>query len=290
MSHRVVARMSRRVIPAVAVLVGAAAATLVVASPAAAAITSRIIVAATTPTDLEDHKFISVSCPTGTVAVGGDAVIVGGDGIPHLNYSWPTPTSNGWGASATEFPGGASAWRLTAHAICVTGVTGRERALRSFPVPANVHSGTESVSCPTGKKAIGWGGGVSGYGQFILSEVHLSADMTTVTLRWARVISAGNEGVQGGGEVIAICIDPVPGMERVQAVSASDSTASKAVIVNCPYGKKLYGTHGGSVNGGRSVKLESIIAGTGNAVVFAREMVYGTPDSWRVYVTGVCAP
>ena len=302
MSRRrsVIRRLSRTLLAAGAVLVGAAAATLVVASPAAADITSRTLVYASTPTNLDDRKQISVTCPTGTVAVGGDAIIVGGNGIPHLTYNSQLPVSNGWNAIAEEHPGyrdgvytEATEWRLTVHAICVTGVTGRERALYAFLMPAYNNSMWVGVSCPAGKKVIGWGGGISGgpdvRGQFILTAADVSTDLTYVAMQITRAISPGNEALSVGGELWAVCVDPVPGMQYVRANSGSDSE-DKAVYLRCPAGTRLFGVNGGSFNGARTVKLEMVIASTSSATVLAREMVYGTSVNWQAFATGVCAP
>jgi hypothetical protein len=288
--------VSRRFLAVIAGLVSAAAATLVAAAPAAADITSRTIVGATTTTNGDDRKHITVTCPTGTVAVGGDAVIVGGNGIPHLINNSQLPVSNGWVAIAEEHPGHGDAglWRLTVHAICVTGVTGRERALTAFSMPANVHSKWVGVSCPAGKRVIGWGGGISGgtgpgLGQFILTAADVSTDLTYVAMHVTRAISPGNEGLTAGGEVWAVCVDPVPGMQWVRANSATDSS-DKALLLQCPAGKRLFGINGGSFNGARSVKIESVVAGNTNALIIVKEMPYGTSADWRAFATAVCAP
>jgi hypothetical protein len=149
-------------------------ATLVTASPAAAAITGRTIVSATTPTNLEATKQIFAGCPSGMVALGGGAVIVGGNGVVHLTADVPTVV-NGHTAKAVAYPGfrdgvwvDAIPWRLTAHVICATGVTGREVVVGYDAIGEYETAGSVTVPCPAGKKVIGMGGWVGG--QFILSS------------------------------------------------------------------------------------------------------------------------
>ncbi len=289
MSHRfVVARTSRRVFAGVVVLVGAAAATLFVAAPAAADPTGRIMVSVSSPTNLDDRKQVYAGCPAGMAALGGGAVIVGGDGIPHLTANVPTPVSNGHTAVAEEHGSATTAWRLTAHVICAYGVTGREVVLNGETIPAGAGTGAVYLDCPAGKQVIAMGGYVSP--GFILSSVSVAANLASVTQTWGRPIDV-SDSVTAWAEPWAVCVDPVPGLQRVSLASASNSNEVKAPLVTCPAGTELFDVGGGVYTGSRRhVKNESFVPATTNAAVIVKEMPYGNTGNWQAFAQAICAP
>jgi hypothetical protein len=69
-----------------------------------------------------------------------------------------------------------------------------------------------------------------------------------VTARWGRPTTL-NERLTSGVEAWAVCVDPVQGLESVSVGTGSNSDNAKALIVTCPFGKKLYDV-GGGMSGG----------------------------------------
>ncbi len=293
---RSTSKAPRILIASVTVLVSATATTLVMASPAAAAITGRIVVSASTTTNLDAVKQVTAVCPGDMVALGGGASITGGNGVVHLTASVPTPVSDGHTAKAVAYPGyrngewvEAGAWRLTARVICAYGVTGRQVVYSSDTIGAYEMEGSLSVSCPAGKSVIGMGGAVGG--QFILSTVYAWGPLSGVTVRWGRPDLMGAL-YTGFLEAWAVCVNPVAGLELVSNSSAENSDSSKAVLVTCPSGKKLYDVGGGVTYSSprRHVSVNSFSPGTTNGLVWTNEIVSGTTDNWAMLAQGICAP
>jgi hypothetical protein len=276
----------------VAALVGAAT-TTVIASPAAAAITGRTQVWASTPNNLDSYKSAHAVCPTGMSGLGGGAFVVGGNDVVHITANGPMMVSQGHVAVAQAHPGyrdgvyvEATAWRLYAYAICAYGVTGREVVLAGGAITAGENAGARTLSCPAGKRVVGMGGYVAGP-NFMLTSLDVAPDLTWVDMTWGR--AADTVGGTSWAEVTAVCVDPIPGLQRVQTVSASSSN-HKSVNVGCPSGKQLY-DFGGGLNTGshRYVAIDALLPSSTGGIAHVREMVYGYSSSWKAEATAICA-
>ena len=88
----------------------------------------------------------------------------------------------------------------------------------------------------------------------------------------------------------AICADPLPGLQRVAATSASTS-AAKSVTATCPTGKRLVGLGGDRVGGAGQVVITTMRPEPGltKATVLAREAQGGYEANWTVSAYAICA-
>src|SRR3954453_7629783 len=69
-------------------------------------------------------KFVTASCPTGTVATGGSAVV---GGAPDARIDTAVPNSSGYTVVATAPRGGVTGtWTLVVTAVCVAPPPGLE--------------------------------------------------------------------------------------------------------------------------------------------------------------------
>jgi hypothetical protein len=111
-------------------------------------------------------------------------------------------------------------------------------------------------------------------------------------------------GVETGGgttnswvlDAWAICgtAASIPGLQRVSATSAVDSSAAKSIFVLCPAGTKLTGG-GGQIRAAPSEWPKIVLEGIALAASLDRVGVYGaetgggTSSSWGVVAYALCA-
>lgn len=89
----------------------------------------------------------------------------------------------------------------------------------------------------------------------------------------------------------AICINPVPGQQRVSATSAWDSN-DKALTVNCPAGTRVHGTGGGITGALGQAHLDALLptgGAPGGTHINAREDANGFGNTWMISAYAVCA-
>jgi hypothetical protein len=147
-----------------------------------------------------------------------------------------------------------------------------------------------SVSCPAGKRALSPGVflDLGGTNQVILDDLRPSADLTSVTAQ-------GLEDETGTTanwflSTSAKCAVPPPGLQRVSATSALNSS-NKSVTVNCPAGKRVLGV-GADINAGNGQVLFDDIrpnAALTAVTVQALEDETGQSGPWSVTAYAVCA-
>ncbi|WP_191841612.1 hypothetical protein [Catellatospora chokoriensis] len=286
--------MSRRL---AVVAVVALAAALVPAVPAAA-VSGRVVVSATTPTNLA-FKIAEAACPTGTLLLGGGGRVIGGNGVVQLNHSGPRSDGRAWSAIAYEhaaYRDGvlivATPWAVQSWAICGTGVTGHSIVHTEFTTLAGQTTGTAKAYCPKGRKAIGLGGSVH-KSPYILDDLVVDADLGMVTVQWnrAREAAPGDYAdVTGYGDVWAICVAPVPGQQRAYA-SSPFSTSDKAVVAYCPPGTTVHGVGGALAGADNGAKIEAMMPWTTSDTVSvsARQMAYGMSTPWQATALAICA-
>lgn len=81
----------------------------------------------------------------------------------------------------------------------------------------------------------------------------------------------------------------VPGLQRVNAVSASNSEAMKIVVVNCPAGKSVVGT-GFTIDGPPGqIAVNRVVPLATSVSVRAMEINGGTKANWWLRAFAVCA-
>jgi hypothetical protein len=174
-------------------------------------------------------------------------------------------------------------WGANAQAAIV----GLERVSPSTPVDSSNKGIT--ATCPAGKRLVGTGADVTpGSGHVLIDDIRPSADLQGLTVNAVEdeTGSAANWYVH----TLAICAYAPPGLVRVSATSATNSS-NKSLPVNCPSGKRLLsiGAEINSPNG--QVLLEDLtpIAGLASATVKAIEDQNGNPASWSLTSYAICA-
>jgi hypothetical protein len=147
---------------------------------------------------------------------------------------------------------------------------------------------TVTATCPAGKRLVGTGAEITGgLGEVVIDDLRPNPGLTanTVTAYEADPLAA-NWRVTA----YAICANPLPGLERRTASSASNSVDPKAATATCPSGKRLTGL-GGEITGGLGeVVLDDLRPNAGltaSTVTAYEEDPLAT--SWRVTAYAICA-
>jgi hypothetical protein len=148
-------------------------------------------------------------------------------------------------------------------ALTVTVVAGAAGALAGPAAPAAasvpgienlVHSTlatssdkTATITCPDGKKVIDAGGYIQGGGgKVIMDDVFPDPNLNFVNVTGLETDSYG-----GSWSAVAsvTCADPPPGLEWIEAQTASNSSTTKTLTVACSPGKTVLG-NGYTITGG----------------------------------------
>jgi hypothetical protein len=247
------------------------------------------LVSTTGHLDSESSKRVSTECGfdgsrltgVGGEIVGGLGQVVTADLAPQFGDL----------RSATVFGledenGITSGWRLIAYAICASPPPGLERVVAASPI--NSQNKSVTVSCSPGKRVLGAGGDINGSGgQVLLDDILPDPALTKVT---AQAVEDEN-GTTAGWDIRAnaLCSDPVPGLQRIAATSALDSS-DKGVSAACPAGKQLLGT-GGQINAGNGqVVLNGIRpnAALTSVRVEGLEDENGVMSPWSLTAYAIC--
>ena len=248
--------------------------------------------------DSTAQKVVTAPCPTGTVALGGSAV-VGGTTRVRVNTEAPDP--GGYTVLAREPRGGvAESWSVVVTASCapVGSLPGLEyRRVDSAYDSATTHGAT--AACTPGRKLIGLGGLVdsAGVGQdrLVLTAVRPSTDLTSV-----RVTGSEDEGGYAGSwrvSAVAVCVSPVVGQVLATGTSAVDSVGSKHSVAVCPAGTRIHAGGFDVGSGAGQVNLTTSYLDPDTSVdptrqgfgAHGREDDTGYAGQWRVASFAVCA-
>jgi hypothetical protein len=236
--------------------------------------------------------FAEATCPSGTQVTGGGARA--SDGTLHLVAATPGAGSDrAWQAGGLG--NGGSTTSMTAYGICASGMTGYE-TVRAEHLPAvGSFMAAATAMCPSGKRVIGAGGSNAGQPGYVVDGIWISPDLTSVQVRTLRSPGASPDTAPYA-LAIAICIDPVPGQQRVMAATQNSTGTVKSVSVSCPSGTRLHGMGGMLGGGAGQVGLQAVNAtrtftnSLAGASVTARVLAGNTyGGAWRVEVYGVCA-
>jgi hypothetical protein len=237
-----------------------------------------------------DPKNANTTCETpGQQVTGLGGVVLNGNSEVLMERFRPDPPNNANVAAFEDDGGFSGLWQLSSNAVCSTPLPGQEIVANATAEVAGA-SKIISVSCPSGKRVVGAAGEIfNGLGQVLLDDVRPSADLTTVTVT-AGVDETGTTRTWSL-TARAICADPLPGLERVSASSALDSTTPKAAGAACPAGKTLLSaaydlnTLNGQVLLG-SLSPTSLLT---EAVASGIEDATGNAAAWSVTAYGICA-
>jgi hypothetical protein len=159
-----------------------------------------------------------------------------------------------------------------------------------------VHSGapagsaaTAVATCPAGKKVIGAGGRSAGKPDWVMDTMDVAGNLSSVYVETMTTEFA--TGIAPVAVAYAICINPVPGQQRVGAATAFDSN-DKTLTVSCPAGTRVHGTGGGITGALGQAYLDALLpsgGAPGGTHINAREDANGFARNWMVNAYAVCA-
>lgn len=234
-----------------------------------------------------------VTCPRGTVAVGGGAVLVGDSAGVHLDLLRPAPDGSLFeaGASATADRRGRGEWGLVVYGICVPPPSG---LVYVPPVPSDSYDSplrTALATCPAGKKLLGFGGraAVEPSRNVALHAMLPSVQLDRVVVQsWAL---EGGETDDWTAEAYAVCADPVPGAAMVVTTAGPDSTGAKVAGALCPAGQQVHAVGGAIFNAAGQAWFPGLYpsADLHSATALALEDQTGYVGSWFLNAYAICA-
>jgi hypothetical protein len=238
------------------------------------------------------NKSFTASCPAGKrlVGVGADIGHGGGAGQVVMRAITPNAALTAMTVSAVEDENGTTAtWSLGGSALCAPPVPGLERIVAQSAT--NSTNKAVTATCPAGKRVLGAGGDIVGApGQVEMDDIVPTAGLTSV-----RVFGIEDQnGASASWRVTAyaICANPVAGLQRVVATSATNSTDGKAATATCPAGKQVTGVGGDIVGGAGQVVMDDFIPFPNPATsvqVVGNERPPGTTANWSVTAYAICA-
>jgi hypothetical protein len=282
---------------ALVALVAGAAVPAAIVWPASAVSGLTYVRAGSPDTGTEPFKFAQAFCPTNTHVLGGGVEITDGANLVHVSSMLPIAgdgARDSFYATAmldSQVPPTRS-WRMSAWAICASGVSGWE-IVQSF-VAAEPGATFLSVTalCPAGKKVVGAGGRISGGQRFVVDSVDPFGDLSGVSVEGAGDERAPDPALSWGVGAYAVCVNPPAGLRLVSATTGF-SPDNKTKSVTCPSGTKLHGTGGGLTGAFGQAHVYRLAphssARTVRADIDARQDFNGSSNSWQAYVYAICA-
>jgi hypothetical protein len=148
----------------------------------------------------------TVNCPSGTRVIGAGGTILDGEGRVKIDEIAPSAALDQVTVTASEDQDGTSeSWSVRAYAVCSLAPSGLVRVTAVTP---NGWDGTSVIArCPSGKRLLGLGGGVSATDLHALRVYGLipSSSLTSATTR--AITKGSTAGVTGEVRSYAICAD-----------------------------------------------------------------------------------
>ena len=265
-------------------------ATLSVAQPALAVPGLVAVTVTSAETGSEPFKGVAAYCPAGTKILGGGADVMGGGHSVRIAGINPAPilvNPNAlWATAHEDLLGYGGSWSLRAWAICAPAPAGWEIVLADHAEPAGSPFSIATAQCPAGKKVIGAGGRSTGKVNVFLTSVDIAADLSSVS-----VDVTGIDGASPTAYAYAICVNPLPGQQRVALYTRFAST-DRTMSLSCPGGTKVHGVGGGLTAPAGQAYLDELGpsgASLTGAALDAREDADGTTDTWSTRLYAVCA-
>jgi hypothetical protein len=250
-------------------------------------------VTATSVSDSSSTKSASAACPAGTKVLGGGGEVVGGAGQVVITALEPVSGTNSYLARGHEDDDGyTGSWQVTAYATCAPAPAGLEYKSGTGPLQSATFGNYTAQQCPTGKHFIGVGGRTNGGAGEVSMEGIGAFDPHEVLV----LGSEDPNGFAGQWSLTGhlVCVTPLSGRQTVFTSTAYDSSSPKEITVGCPAGTRV---HGAAYNGGgansfgrwlvRAVTPNSTLT---SVTVAAEEVDGGTPETWNLTATAVCAP
>ena len=194
--------------------------------------------------DSTPEKVVRVSCPAGTAAIGGSAVVGGTTGV---RVNSLVPDAGGFTVLAREQRGGVSeSWSVVVAASCapVASLPGLEYR-RTASTFVSASSRSVSATCSPGKLLVGVGGLIdsNGPGQDALGARRRCGRLTTCPASWST--GREDEGGYAGGwraTAVAVCANPVPGLRSGRPAPRPWTRPAFKIsqVAVCPTGTKIH--------------------------------------------------
>ncbi|WP_146603923.1 hypothetical protein [Micromonospora deserti] len=228
-------------------------AVVVPAAPASAAVPGLVRVSATSASNSNDFRSVTATCPAGKVLTGAGYELNGATGEAVVDDFRPNggpataPTAVTVGAYEAEAFAGN--WSVTAYAICANPVAGLVRVSANSASNSNDFRSV-TATCPAGKVLTGTGYELTGVtGEGVVDDFRPNGGPATAPT--AVTVGAYEADAFAGNwfaTAYAICANPLAGLVRVSATSASNSNDFRGITATCPVGKVLTGA-GYELNG-----------------------------------------
>ncbi|MEH0985556.1 hypothetical protein [Micromonospora sp. CPCC 205556] len=223
-----------------------AAAVVVPASPASAAVPGLVRVTTTSATNSNDFHTTTATCPAGKVLTGTGYELNGATGEAVVDdlrpNGGPAVAPTAVTVTAYEADAYAGSWSVTAYAICANPVAGLVRVSATSVNNSNDFRSI-TAACPAGKVLTGTGYELNGVtGEAVVDDFRpnggAAAAPTSVNVG---AYEADVTGLNWDATAFAICANPLPGLVRISALSASNSADFRGITATCPAGKVLTG-------------------------------------------------
>jgi hypothetical protein len=229
------------------------------------------------------NKSATATCPPGDQVLGVGGGIGSGSGQVIVD-DWMQLSATQAAVRGVEEHPFAPSWDVRATAICANPLPGRTQVIATT-VPSSVDKYV-TATCPPGTQLVASGADIlSGKGDVMIEE--MVPDLTTNSVE---VLAHEHNPTSRSWEAraSAICANPLPGLVRVFASSASNSTNSKTATVSCPAGTVLTGTGAETYSSGGNAAIESIDPNAFSVTARATE-AHATSLNWTLSVFAICA-
>jgi hypothetical protein len=142
------------------------------------------------------------------------------------------------------------------------------------------------AECQGSKRVVGAGFKITGAGTDVILD-DLIPGATTVT------VGAGEDqdGTDADWRVtaVAVCADPLPGLEIVTAASQFGTGGLKSATAACPSGKAVVGTGAALTNGWGHISIGALMVTDSTVDAYGTDDQDGYSGSWSVTAYAVCA-
>jgi len=234
----------RRTTSSLGIIAIGSAALMLMSSGTASAAVPGLELHRSTSANNSTSKSTTAACPSGKTLTGVGGDITGGAGAVVIDDLASNAARTQNLTTGYEVEPSASQWYLHSYAICADPLAGGVRIVASTP-----SNGTDLKSvtarCPAGTQLTGASGQINGaVGNVVMDDLRPNGAVPNgVTVTGAEI----DPEASWSATAIALCANPLPGLVRVTATSASNSS-NKSATATCPRGKKLVGL-GGELNG-----------------------------------------
>lgn len=243
------------------------------------------------PNSASSHTAVA-ACPEGQALLGLGGKTEGAGGQLVIDALAARTNDEATVRGHEDEDGTSANWAVRAYAICAD-EGGERRTTFNEPFDSISPKSASTVSggpCTNQRRLTGAGGEIplGANGQVMLTDIVPSTDLETTTVR----ATEDDNGTFASWSLrpFALCADPLPGLERVSATSASTSE-NKHVTARCDDGKRVIGTGGEIIGGTGQVAFQYMIPDAGLTRVHVRgvEDQDGTSANWAVRAYAICA-